>query len=69
MGAAFAFIGEMFPEKEATEETQHMAEMFKRRLSECVDKGEDGKVRMTIALPDESVLDNLAKTLARMAGS
>ena len=69
LGAAFAFIGEMFPEKEEAEETNRMAEMFKSRLSECVDKGEDGKVRMTIALPDESVLDNLAKALARMAGS
>ena len=43
--------------------------MFKRRLSGCVDKCEDGKLKMTIALPDESVLDNLAKSLARMAGS
>lgn len=69
LGAAFTFIGEMFPEKEETPETVRMSEMFKSRLSECVDKGEDGKLKMTIALPDESVLDNLAKSLARLVGS
>ena len=53
----------------SAEETNRMTEMFKSRLSGCVDKCEDGKLKMTIALPDESVLDNLAKSLARMAGS
>jgi hypothetical protein len=44
-----------------------MAETFKMRLSECLEKGEDGKLKMTITLPNEAVLDNLAKSLARMA--
>jgi len=66
LGAAFAFISEMFPEKEETEQTGQLAETFKNRLSECLDRGEDGQLKMTITLPDESVLDNLAKSLARM---
>ncbi len=69
LGAAFAFIGEMFPEKEETEETIQMAETFKSRLSECLDKGEDGELKMTITLPDETVLDTLAKSLAKMVNA
>ena len=69
LGAAFAFIGEIFSQKEATEETVQMADMFKKRLSECLEKGEDGRLKMTIDLPDESVLGNMAKSLAQILGS
>ena len=66
LGAAFTFIGEMFPEKEETDKTIQMAETFKDRLAQCLEKDKDGNLKMTITLPDESVLDNLAKSLARM---
>ena len=69
LGAAFAFIGEMFPEKEETEQTIQLAETLKKRLSECLDKEEDGSLKMTITLPDESMLENLAKSLAKMASA
>jgi hypothetical protein len=46
-----------------------MAEMFQKRLSECLEKGEDGRLRMTITLPDESFLRNMAKSLAQVLGS
>jgi hypothetical protein len=39
---------------------------FKSRLSEGLEKGEDGKLIMKISFPDEGALDNLAKSLARM---
>jgi len=67
LGAAFSFIGEMFPEREETAQSIQLAETFKMRLSECLEKGEDGELKMTITLPNEAVLDNLAKSLARMA--
>jgi hypothetical protein len=66
--AAFAFIGEMLPKKEETEETIQMAENLKSRLSECLEKDENGRLKMTITLPDESVLSNLAKSLAQILG-
>jgi SNF2 family DNA or RNA helicase len=69
LGAAFAFIGEMFPQKEETEETLHLAESLKSRLSDCLEKDENGRLKMTIALPDESVLNNFAKSLAQILGS
>jgi superfamily II DNA/RNA helicase len=67
LGAAFAFIGEMFPEAKETERTVQLAETFKERLSECLERGEDGKLKMTVTLADESVLENIAKSLAKMA--
>jgi len=69
LGAAFAFIGEMFPRKEETEEALHMAETLKNRLAECMEKDESGRLTMTVTLPDESVLNNMAKSLAQILGS
>jgi superfamily II DNA or RNA helicase len=66
LGAAFAFLGEMFPKKEETEGTIQLADTFKKRLSECLDEGENGELKMTVTLPDKAVLDTLAKSLARM---
>jgi SNF2 family DNA or RNA helicase len=69
LGAAFAFIGEMFPRKEETEESLRLTDSLKGRLSECLEKDENGRLKMTITLPDESVLNNLAKSLAQILGS
>jgi superfamily II DNA or RNA helicase len=69
IGAAFAFLGELFPDGEGSEQTDQAAETFKRKLSEGLERGEDGKLKMTISFPDESALDNLAKSLARMVGA
>ena len=66
LGAAFSFIGEIFSGKEETEKTAQMADAFKSRLAECLEKGDDGQLKMTITLPDESALDGLAKSLAQM---
>jgi hypothetical protein len=68
LGAAFAFIGEMLPKKEETEGTLHLAESLKSRLADCLEKDENGRLKMTITLPDESVLNNLAKSLAQILG-
>lgn len=69
LGAAFGFIGEMFSEREETGKALQLSEVFKERLSECLEKREDGKLKMTITLPDEAVLDNMAKSLARIVSS
>jgi len=69
LGAAFAFIGVMLPKKEGAEETLRMAETLKSRLSECLEKDENGRLKMTITLPDESVLNNMANSLAQILGS
>jgi SNF2 family DNA or RNA helicase len=67
LGAAFTFLGEIFPGKEESPESVRMVEMFRNQLAQCMEKREDGSLRMTITLPDESVLNNLARSLARIA--
>ena len=66
LSAAFSFLSEIFPEKEETEKTIHLTEAFQSRLSECLERSEDGGLKLTITLPDELVLNKLAKSLARM---
>jgi hypothetical protein len=68
LGAAVVFIGEMFSKKEETDQTTQMAEIFKSRLSECLEKDDKGQLKMTITFPDESILNNLAKSLAQILG-
>jgi hypothetical protein len=68
LGAAFAFLGEIFPHREETEQTLRLTETLKGRLSECLERDKDGQLRMTIALPDKSALDNIARSLAQILG-
>lgn len=68
IGAAFNFLGEMFAKEKETEQTSQLTKAFKERLSECVDKDENGKIILKVSLSDESVIDNMAKSLASMVG-
>jgi hypothetical protein len=68
MGAAFTFIGEMFADQAADEGMEQLAGAFKTRLSECMEKTEDGRLNMTITLPDEAFLDTMARALAGLVG-
>jgi superfamily II DNA or RNA helicase len=67
LGAAFAFINEIFSEHEETEQTRQMAASLKNRLSECLEKDGDGSIRMTMRLSDETALDDIAGSLAKLA--
>lgn len=66
VGAAFTFLGEIFSGREDTEKSLQLEKMFKERLSECLERREDGSLRMTIALPDEAALDAMSTSLAKM---
>ena len=44
-----------------------MTASLKNRLSEFLEKDEDGNLRMTVRLSDETALDNIARSLAKMA--
>ena len=35
-------------------------------MSDCMEKADDGTLKMTISLPDEAFLDNMARSLAQM---
>ncbi len=69
VGAAFAFIGEMLSDKDESEEVAQLAGAFKSKLTDCMEKAEDGSLKMSISIPDESFLDSMAQSLARMVGA
>ena len=69
IGAAFAFIGEMLSGRDESDEVAQLAGAFKTKLSDCMEKEEDGSLKMTISIPDETFLDNMARSLARMVGA
>ena len=66
MQAAFQFLGEMLPQQAETDATRQMADLMKKRLAECMETDEDGRLKMTVTLPDPSALNGLADTLARL---
>jgi superfamily II DNA or RNA helicase len=66
VGAAFAFIGEMLSGTDESDEVVQLAGAFKSKLSDCMEKEEDGSLKMTVSIPDEMFLDNMAKSLAQM---
>ena len=68
MGAAFAFIGEMFADQAASDGMEQLAGVFKTKLNECMERTEDGRLNMTITLPDEAFLDTMARSLAGLVG-
>ena len=68
LSAAFGFLGELIPQREETDESRQMADLFKSRFAECMEKDDQGRPKLTVTLPDESALDNLARSLAALLG-
>ena len=66
LSAAFAFLGEMIPQREPTEGAARMAREIKGRLDECLERDGQGRPRLTVTLPDAGALDNLARSLAAL---
>jgi superfamily II DNA/RNA helicase len=64
--AAFAFLGEMIPQREETQGMARMAHEFKARLDECLEHDGQGRPQLTITLPDEATLGKLARSLATL---
>ena len=64
--AAFAFLGEMIPRGEPTENAERMAHDLKARLEECLEQEGEGPPRLVVTLPDKGALDNLARSLASL---
>jgi len=64
VGAAFSFLSEMIPSQAETTESKQMAELMRNRLAECLEKDEDGRMKLTVTLPDAGALDSLATALS-----
>ena len=68
VGAAFAFIGEMFGDLTDEPGQRQLADAFKAKLNDCLEKADDGRLQMTITLPDDSFVDTMARSLAGIVG-
>jgi superfamily II DNA/RNA helicase len=66
LSAAFTFLGEMIPQREPTDGAARIAREFKARLDECLERDEQGRPRLTVTLPNEAALENLARSLAAL---
>jgi hypothetical protein len=66
LAAAFTFLGEMIPQRQPTDGVSPLASEFKARLDECLERDEQGRPRLTVTLPNEAALENLARSLAAL---
>ena len=64
--AAFTLLGEMIPPREPTNGAAQLASELKSRLDECLERDEQGRPRLIVTLPNEAVLENLARTVASL---
>jgi ERCC4-related helicase len=66
LAAAFTLLGEMIPQREPTNGAAQMASELKARLDECLERDEQGRPRLTVTLPNEAALENLARSVASL---
>ncbi len=66
LSAAFSFLGELMPEIEETDQSRQMAQLFRQRFAECMDKDEKGQPKLTVTLPDTASVNALADALAKL---
>jgi hypothetical protein len=64
--AAFTLLGEMIPRHGPTNGAAQMASELKARLEECLERDGQGRPRLTVTLPNEAVLENLARSVASL---
>jgi superfamily II DNA or RNA helicase len=66
LGAAFQFLGELVGGAAGPAPPERMVHDLRGRLEQCVELDGGGRPRLTVTLPDRSVLEGLAQTLARL---
>jgi superfamily II DNA/RNA helicase len=66
LASAFSFLAELAPQTAGPEEIRSTSERVKEQLAACMEKDEQGRLRMTITLPNPDVLSTMAESLARL---
>jgi superfamily II DNA/RNA helicase len=67
VAAAFNFLGQVLPHKGSgggAADTAPIAREIKARLDDCLERDEQGRPRLSVTLPDDASLDELARSLA-----
>jgi superfamily II DNA or RNA helicase len=66
LGAAFKFLGELVAGKSEKPAEPALATDLRNRLSECVEDGGDGRLKLSVTLPSRAALGHLAGALAQL---
>ena len=66
LASAFGFLAEFVPQAAEPAATRETAERLREQFSQCLEKDEQGRMKMSITLPDPSVLSTMAESLARL---
>ncbi len=66
LASAFGFLAQLVPQPTDHEALQLTTDRLKSQLSECLEKDDQGQLRMTITLPDAAALSTMAESLARL---
>lgn len=66
VGSAFKFMAELLPQPPDSAVSSATAVRMKEMLAGCLEKDGEGKLKMTITLPDASALNAIADSLARL---
>lgn len=66
LSSAFAFLGELIVTPAQTDESRRLGELFRQQLDQCLQKDENGKVKLTVTLPDANSVAHLADMLAKL---
>ncbi|HOW71010.1 MAG TPA: DEAD/DEAH box helicase [Phycisphaerae bacterium] len=67
LAAGFTLLGELLGTKGAAEPSPAATEQIKRHLADCIERDEQGRSKLSVLLPDDSLLDRIAETLSRLA--
>jgi len=68
LASAFGFLAQLVPPPTDSAATLALSSRMQEQLSHCMEKDEQGRMRMTITLPDPAFLASLSDALARLVG-
>ncbi|MGD8451390.1 MAG: DEAD/DEAH box helicase [Phycisphaerae bacterium] len=67
LGAALTFVDELLPGRRADgQASAQFADAVRQRLDECLERDVDGRLKLTVTLPDSAALERLSGSLARL---
>ena len=64
--SAVSFLSELIPVGSETDASRQLATSLKQGLADCVQRDENGQAKLTLTLPDASILEKLAESLSRL---
>ena len=66
LASAFDFLSELVPQRPETEVSRQLAESLKQGMSDCLQRDDQGRARLTFTIPDVSILDRIAESLSKL---